>query len=126
MRAETLDDLQVWQRAKGLVEAVSAVTGGGRVGRNDRLRSQIDDAVDSVLSNIAEGFGQATDRAFARYLYIARGSANEASSHLAVAAARGLVDQATAASLTQEATEIARMLSGLIRYLLRSDWKDRF
>ena len=86
----------------------------------------MDDAADSLVSNIAEGFGQGTDRAFARYLYIARGSANEIASHLAVAEVRGLVAHAAATPLIEEARQIGNMISGLIRYLLKSDWKDRY
>jgi len=59
-------------------------------------------------------------------LYIARGSANEVRSHLVAAAARGYVEAATAARVEQEAMEIARMISGLIRYLRNCDWKDRY
>jgi four helix bundle protein len=44
---------------------------------DQRLRDQIRDASDSMLSNIAEGFEQPTDRAFARYLYISKGSTAE-------------------------------------------------
>jgi four helix bundle protein len=75
---------------------------------------------------MAEGFGQATDRAFANYLAISRGSVLEAKSHLAVAVARKRIPADAYAPLGQEATELAKMLSAFIRYLRRSDWKDRF
>ena len=126
MRAKTLEELQVWQRAKELVAALSAITAGEAFQRHERLREQIDDASDSLLANIAEGFGQATDRAFARYLYIARGSAHEIASHLVVADVRGLATHATAVPLIEEARQIGNMISGFIRYLVKSDWKDRY
>ena len=126
MRAKTLEELQVWQRALVLAEALSAVTADQAFNRHARLREQIDDASDSLVSNIAEGFGQGTDRAFARYLYIARGSANEIGSHMAVARARKLTSGAVAGNLIEEARQIGNMISGLIAYLLKSDWKDRY
>lgn len=79
----------------------------------------------SIVSNIAEGFGQGTDRAFAKYLYVARGSAEEVRSHLVSALARGHVDAETCRRFDAEAIELFRMMSGLIRLLLRSDRKDR-
>ena len=39
-----------------------------------KLRSQLDDASDSVCRNIAEGLGCKSDREFARFLRIARRS----------------------------------------------------
>jgi four helix bundle protein len=126
MRVKTLEELQVWQRARKLVVEVSAIAAGGGFGRDPELRSQLTGAADSVLANVGEGYGQATDRAFARYLYIARGSANEVRAHLAAAAARGCVESVAVARVEQEATEIAKMISGLIRYLHSCDWKDRY
>ena len=111
MRAKRLEELQVWSRAREMASAVSAITADGGFQRHPRLREQIDDASDSLLANIAEGFGQATDRAFARYLYIARGSANEIGAHLTVAEARGLVPPVPAARLIEEARQIANMIS---------------
>ncbi len=77
------------------------------------------------MSNISEGFRQATDRAFARYLSIAAGSAEETRSHLTAAELTGHLSRARSAELRQEALEITTMLGALIRYLRRSDRKYR-
>jgi four helix bundle protein len=125
MNAFRLEDLQVWQRALALGAAVSAITVSETFGRHLRLRAQLDDAAASVAANIAEGFGQGTDRSFASFLFIARGSANEVRAHLVTAAARGLLVDDARLVLDRELEEITRMLGGLIRYLLRSNRKDR-
>jgi four helix bundle protein len=125
MNAFRLDDLQVWQRAVALGAAVSALAATGKFSQDERLRRQVEDAASSVAANIAEGFGQGTDRAFASYLFIARGSANEVRAHLHAAAARGWVLEEARATLDRELEDITRMLGGLIRYLLRSNRKDR-
>jgi four helix bundle protein len=125
MGAFRLEDLQVWQRAVKLAAAVSALTATGRFSRDEPLRHQVDGAVGSLAANIAEGFGQGTDRAFANYLFIARGSANEVRTHLRVAAARGYLQEDTRAAVDRELEEIARMLGGPIRHLLRSNRKNR-
>jgi len=125
MQVNTVEELQVWQAAVRFVAAVSAVTCGDRMSRDLRLRDQIDACADSVLSNLAEGFEQGTDRGFARYLYIARGSCSEARAHLTVAQLRGAVTPEASAELRQDATQVIQMLTGLIEYLHRSDRKQR-
>ena len=45
--------------------------------RDLRLRTQTDDAAESICRNIAEGFGAGTHPEFARYLIISRRSVNE-------------------------------------------------
>jgi four helix bundle protein len=123
MHATCVEDLQVFQRAKLFVAAVFALTGGFRA--DFWLGDQLNESAESIMSNISEGFRQATDRAFARYLTIAAGSAEEVRSHLAAAELRGQISEARSVELRCEAREIVNMLGGLVRYLRRSDRKDR-
>jgi len=74
--ARHFSDLIVWQLADQLRIEVFRLTKWGRFHADFKLRSQLDDAVDSVCRNIAEGFG-GTDREFANFLRIARRSLNE-------------------------------------------------
>ena len=83
------------------------------------------DAVDSVAANIAEGFAQPTDRAFARYLFISKASNAEARTRLLLACGRGYITADEFASGSAISDEIARMITGLIKYLLKSDRRDR-
>ncbi len=125
MRADSVEELPVWQATRRFVEALSATTRRGSLSRDYELREQIDGCADSILSNLSEGFGQGTDRAFARYLFIARGSCVEAQAHLFVAKARGHLGAEEATRLREDGEEIRRMLTGFIGYLLRSDRKRR-
>ena len=79
----------------------------------------------AIPANIAEGFGQQSDRQFARYLFIARGSSHEVRAHLAVARGRQYVSEEEVIELSSKYEEISRMLTGLIKYLLASDRKRR-
>jgi len=90
-----------------------------------RLRQQLSDSAESIPANIAEGFNQSTDRAFARYLGIAAGSAGELRVHLDAVAEIGVVRRERVAELINEAREMENMLDGFIRYLRRCDRKDR-
>jgi four helix bundle protein len=101
------------------------LTRGGALAKDLKLRSQIDDCADSILSNLSEGFEQGTDRGFARYLYIARGSCAEARAHLAVAQLRGHICADMANELRKDGAEVVRLITGLIDDLLRSDRKRR-
>lgn len=123
MHATCVEDLQVFQRARRLMVAVFALTQPLKT--DFWLRDQLDDAAESIAANISEGFGQGSDRAFARYLRIAAGSAEELRLHLDAAVEKGLIADSPAADLAGEAREIGNMLRALIRYLKRCDRKDR-
>jgi four helix bundle protein len=123
MRAKYVEDMQLFQRASLLAAAILAIT--RRMHNHHGLRSQLNDSATSIAANIAEGFSQPTDRAFARYLAIAAGSAEEVRVHLRTAELQGIVTHEPAAELMKEAREIANMLRGFIRYLHRCDRRDR-
>jgi four helix bundle protein len=124
--AKSVTELQVWQRSEALARAVFAHTETAAFVRHPRLVEQLNDSAGSILANIAEGFGQGSDRSFARFLTIARGSCNEVRSHLAVAAIRQCISEDVRQALDSAADEVSRMLTGLERYLRRSDRKVRF
>jgi four helix bundle protein len=65
-----------------------------------------------VGANIAEAFGRGSTRDQRRLLYIARGSLLETEHWIDVAVSRGLI---TAEDINQRLSELARVLTGLIR-----------
>jgi four helix bundle protein len=117
MSVFSVENLQVFQKALAAAAAISAITRRPTFLGDQRLREQLRSASGGIPANIAEGHGQKTDKHFARYLYIARGSAREVVAHLAVAASRGLVTDPERVENEKRYDEIARMLSGLIRHL---------
>jgi four helix bundle protein len=125
MIARTLDDLLVYRKAQDACGAISAVLERPKVRADWDLRVQLASASAAVASNVAEGFGQQSDRLFARYLYIARGSSHEVRAHLAVARGRQYLTDEETTALCNKYEEVARMLTGLIKYLLASDRKRR-
>ena len=125
MIARTLDELLVYRKAMNACVAVSAILERPKVRADWELRNQLAAASAGVAANIAEGFGQQSDRMFARYLYIARGASHEVRCHLAVARGRQYMTEEETAELCDKYEEIARMLTGLIKYLLASDRKHR-
>ena len=123
--AKTVQELKVWQRAHELCLAVDAILGRPVFDDNRRLKQQLEDAADSVLSNIAEGFEQPTDRAFVRYLYIAKASAAEVRTRLKRACDRRFITETEFADRDALGDEVARLAHGLIKYLKRSNRTNR-
>jgi four helix bundle protein len=105
--------------------AVNAIINRSGFQRDRRLREQVKDAADSILSNIAEGFEQPTDRAFARYLFTSKASTAEVRKRLLLASHRGYITEEEFTSRNELGDEVARMTTGLIKYLVKSDRKDR-
>jgi four helix bundle protein len=111
-------DLDVWQKAMKLVEAVYCI--GRDMPDSERfgLTSQMQRAAVSVPSNIAEGYGRGGGD-YRRFVLIARGSLMELETQLELAVRLGLAkrDQVAAAwPLTQD---VGRMLTRLAAALHR-------
>jgi len=115
----------VYGRTLAFGSAVSALVRTPTLRRKLKLCGQITSAADSISANIEEGFQQGSDRAFARYLIIAKGSLAETVGHLQRACGQGYISAAAVKPLVREGDELGRMLGGFIKYLHRSDFKDR-
>lgn len=75
--ARHFTELIIWQLGDEVRQQVVALTKTRPFAADLKLRSQLDDAADSVCRNIAEGFACKTDKEFARFVRIGRRSLNE-------------------------------------------------
>jgi four helix bundle protein len=80
-----VEEIKAWQKSRELVREIYKTCRKGELKRDFGLRDQICRASVSSMSNIAEGFARKSDREFARFLDIAKGSVTEAQSLLYVA-----------------------------------------
>jgi len=126
MIIRTLDELLVYQKALAAAHAVSAILDRPAFAKDSRLREQLSSSSSRVPALIAEGFELKTDRHFAHYLYLARGSAKESCTHRTVAERRRHLHTAECESLCELYAEIARMSTGLIQHLEREDREHRW
>jgi four helix bundle protein len=126
MKAKCLKDLLVYQRSLELGVAVTAILEAPAFRKDCKARDQLRDACDSVVANIAEGFPQPSDRAFARFLAISRASAAEVRSRLQLAVDRNYVQSADIRTCDDLAEQVARMTTALIQYLRHTDRHDRW
>ncbi len=78
------EDLEGWQKARKLANAIYDLTEQPRFAKDLKLRDQIRDAAGSVMHNIAEGFDAGYNPEFIRFLKLARRSASEVQSELVI------------------------------------------
>jgi len=123
--ANTLEELPIYSTAQELWCAVSAILKNPRLVRNERLWKQIDEANDSIVANMQEGFEQPSDDGFANYLYTSKGSLKEVIARVRQAHLKGYVTESDLERCVKIGSELGPMLGGFIRYLRRSGFKDR-
>ncbi|MCL0072158.1 four helix bundle protein [Thermodesulfovibrionales bacterium] len=111
------EDIEAWKKARALVKEIYRATGESRFSKDFSLKDQIRRAAVSIISNIAEGFSRQTDKEFVQFLHIAKGSTSEAQSQLYVALDLDYISKKEFTGLYSNADEVARLISGFIRYL---------
>jgi four helix bundle protein len=125
VRADKLEDLLIYTKALEGVNAVSTLLKSPKLIRDFDLHKQLSESAGKIPGHIGEGFGQGTDRHFAHYLVIARGSALETRGHLATAQQRGHISSHDEIAVSGLYQDLADMLGGFIAYLRRCDRKNR-
>jgi four helix bundle protein len=116
-KIERFEDLQSWQRARQLANLVYDLTEKQSFAKDFALRDQVRRASGSVMHNIVEGFDSGTDAEFIRFLRIARRSASELQSQLYLALDRMYISDEELQKTYNLATEVKKLINGLISYL---------
>ena len=118
MKITRFEDIEAWQEARKLVKMLhQIVIKNQKFKRDFRLVNQIQDAADSSMSNIAEGFARRGNKEFVQFLFISKSSAAEVQSHLYVAFDRGYISQDEFDMIYNQAETVSKMDSGFIKYL---------
>jgi len=104
--------LIVWQKSMQLVRLVYQVSKTFPPDERYALTDQLRRAAISIPSNIAEGNGRATNKDYAHFLSIARGSLFETMTQLEIA--DGLGYAARSPDIDLLVTEIANMLTAML------------
>jgi len=120
---KSFEDLIAWQKARELVTRIYLVTRNELFRKDRSLSSQICRASVSVMSNVAEGFEREGDKEFIQFLSQAKASSGEVRSQLYVALDLGYVTEEEFNNLYNTAHEASRVISGLIGYLKKSEFK---
>jgi four helix bundle protein len=109
-------ELQVWQKAMDLADAVYSATAEFPRDEMFGLRSQIRRAAVSIPSNIAEGRAIGGGR-FLHHVRIAIGSEAELQTQIELAIRRGYINPDNARALLGHAAQVGRMLHGMLNAL---------
>ncbi len=118
-------ELRAWQQCHAVRERLRVITARREWQGDLNLRSQVRRAIRSACGNVAEGFWRYGHREFAHYVTIARGSLGELESHLIEAAGAGLLTAEEHASLSLDTTLARESVTGLLKYLRRSQAPTR-
>lgn len=113
MELSPFRNLIVWQKAMELVRFVYRASKKFPVDERYALTDQLRRAVVSIPSNIAEGSGRASNKDYAHFLSIARGSLYETLTQLQIAQDLGYIDEFD--SCEELAQEVGRMLTSLMK-----------
>lgn len=117
------EDLEVWQKARVLCKKVFELMQKESFSKDYELKNQISRSSGSTMDNIAEGFERGGNREFIQFLGFAKGSAGEVRSQLYRALDRNHINEAEFKETYALADEVGKMISGLTKYLLKSDIK---
>ncbi len=124
-RIERFEDIEAWKKGRSLASQVYQVTSSGEFARDFGLRDQVRRAAVSIPSNIAEGFERGGDKEFRQFLAHAKGSTGELKTHLYIALDAGFVGHDQFEILYVQASEIAQIIGGLMKYLSEARLRGR-
>lgn len=111
------ENLQIWQRSMALVKKIYELS--VQLPKDERfgLTSQIRRSAVSVPSNIAEGCGRTTNKHFSLFLDYSIGSLCELQTQLILASNLNLLNHTHTKELSNEISEIRKMIIGFQRTL---------
>jgi four helix bundle protein len=116
-KIEKFEDINAWKKARELTKEIYSLTNNGDFSKDYSLKDQVRRCSVSVSSNIAEGFERQSDKEFARFLSIAKGSCGELRSQIYIALDVNYINKEQAQDIQNKAEEISKMIAGLIKYL---------
>ena len=126
MKIQRFEDLEAWQISRELTNQIYTITKKESICRDFGFVDQIRRAAISIMNNIAEGFERGTNIDFAKYIFIARGSAGEVRSMLYVALDQDYLAKETFKQCHELCIRCSQLCWGLIKHLKKhSNWKTK-
>jgi len=123
MAIDSFEDLNVWKRARELVNLIYKITKNREFTQDKGLVDHIRRAAVSILSNISEGFERGSNTEFIQFLYIAKASCGEVRCQLLIASDQGYVNQKELNETKELAMKVSGMVGNSINYLRKSKIK---
>ena len=111
------EDIKAWQKARNLNKGTTDAIRNKNFSEDWFLKNQLLKCCDSIMLNIAEGFGRNSPAEFKQYLVIAHGSVTEIQSGLYIALDRKYISVSNFEDLYSDAEDVSKLISGFIRHL---------
>jgi len=115
------EDLECWQLAREVCQKIDNMIKTTDLGRNYKLRDQIDASSGSTMDNISEGFGRLGNKEFCHFLTIASGSCNETQSQLYRILDKGIIDQSHFDDIYNRISSCRVKIINLLDYLYKCE-----
>ena len=124
MKVDRFEDLDAWKVARELANQIYVFGRESGFSRDYGFKDQIQRAAVSVMNNIAEGFERGSNKDFAKFLFIARGSIGEVRSMLYLASDQKYITGEQFKDAYNLCVRESQLCWGLIKHLQKnSGWK---
>ncbi|MBA2610905.1 MAG: four helix bundle protein [Bacteroidetes bacterium] len=111
----TYKDLIVWQKSIQLVTEIYALTKTFPADERFGIVSQLNRAVISIPSNIAEGWGRELSKNYLQFLRVSRGSLMEVEAMILISKNLNYINEKEFIEVNKKIEEIGKILQGLIK-----------
>ncbi|MGI9550794.1 MAG: four helix bundle protein [Aurantibacter sp.] len=81
-KIEEFEDLEIWQVARDICNDIWNIIENTSLGKDYKLRDQMNSSSGSIMDNIAEGFERNGNKEFVQFLSISKASCGELRSQL--------------------------------------------
>lgn len=121
---DRFEDLDAWKVARELANLIYALGRESGFSKDYSFKDKIQRAAVSVMNNIAEGFERGSNKDFAKFLFIARGSVGEVRSMLYLALDQKYITDEQFKEAYNLCVRDSQLCWGLIKHLQKnSGWK---
>ena len=122
--ADRFEDLDAWKVARELANLIYVLGRESGFSKDYSFKDQIQRAAVSVMNNVAEGFERGSNKDFAKFLFIARGSIGEVRSMLYLALDQKYITETQFKEAYDLCVRGSQLCWGLIKHLQKnSGWK---
>lgn len=113
----TIADLKVWQKARDLAKTVYDLSDEGKIAKDEDAKSRLRTLSLAILTNITKGYERKSRSLFAKYLASARTNCVSLKAFMYVLLDLKKISEEKFSHFMNEATDISKMSSGLIKTL---------
>jgi four helix bundle protein len=122
-RTKHFENLLIFQQAKKIALQVYRLTREKPFANDFGLKSQVQRASVSVLSNIVEGYERGSNTEFIHFLFIAKGSCGEMRAQMILAFELEYLDGNSFEEITTNCRILSAMIVRLINHLKKSNYR---